>query len=353
MKRPMLWLRTACLCLVLGGQCAPPLELEDPEDSDQPPPPIVGQPGAPPPGGQEPPDPGSPPPDPPYDPVPPPAPPPDPAPPPTGDCDPGVDLNGYWIDHGSVDRQVQVTHIGSTVFATYVDEPFVCDHRDDAGTTSETSQSFSGTMSGCEITGTLTTCVFGMDEDDGENGDAEHPRHPNGITPAPFTAAVNFEGDRIEGTYTSIFGDERSFHFTRLDCRRKTALDYGLNGERDWTRTDEAESQILYQAPAAPGSPSLTVMAGVSGTVEAIFPFPDDGLALQVFVATPGGKSLAYNFYGENATPLVSVGDAVGPTSFIGNLEVQASTSSYTFRVVGFVAGTEERINPDCVEEPL
>ena len=83
-------------------------------------------------------------------------------PPGTDECT--VDLNGFWVDHASTDRYVEIRHAGGSVSAVYIDGPFVCEHRDEAGTTSQTDNDLSGTLAGCVLTGTVTTCTFGCPE---------------------------------------------------------------------------------------------------------------------------------------------------------------------------------------------
>ena len=130
----------------------------------------------------------------------------DPGSDPTGTDECTVDLNGFWVDHASTDRYVEIRHAGGSVSAVYIDGPFVCEHRDEAGTTSQTDKDLSGTLAACVLTGTVTTCTFGCPEPctDGTTDnpcpdDSQEGNCTNGVTDTPFTATVAPTGDRIEG----------------------------------------------------------------------------------------------------------------------------------------------------------
>jgi len=120
-----------------------------------------------------------------------------------------VDLNGRWIDHGTEDREVTITQAGGNVSTVYV-EPYVCDHRDGQGTTSETSDDFVGTLDGMVVTGTIKVCSFGC-----EAGDPSCP--PNGITDAAVMLTANPGMDLLDGFWLDRDGNERSASFTRLE----------------------------------------------------------------------------------------------------------------------------------------
>ncbi|RIK65793.1 MAG: hypothetical protein DCC65_11700 [Planctomycetota bacterium] len=120
-------------------------------------------------------------------------------------------LNGKWLDNG---RLVCILHSGSSVEATYV-EPYICDHQDGAGTTSQTSFNFSAQMTGNQLAGTTTTCVYGFDEGSGVM---------NGITESDMTLVVSDDGKTLSGTwYHSIDDIYVDFSLTREtvgNCRR-------------------------------------------------------------------------------------------------------------------------------------
>lgn len=262
------------------------------------------------------------------------------------DCaDVSFDLNGYWLDHGSIDRQVLISHEGSTVFAQFVDEPYVCDHRDGTGATSETSQDLSATLSGCTLTGEITTCRYGC------TGDSD-PSCTNGITPAAFTGTVDVLGDHIEGTwFNEVDGTEVPVSFDRLSCRRKTPDEYGLPSDLEWSREgDENAGNILYRSYTDIGE-LLNVNAGVTGTVVAVYP-AEGGEPMQIQVDLPNGNKLVYGVYGDESTAFVDVGDAVEPYTLIATLDIETSSGSYALQLTGVVTGTTEFVNPDCIEEP-
>jgi hypothetical protein len=68
-----------------------------------------------------------------------------------------IDLNGKWDDNG---RAVCITQTGTSVSARYL-EPYVCDHRDGTGQTSETDFDFDATLADRTLTGQTTVCKFG------------------------------------------------------------------------------------------------------------------------------------------------------------------------------------------------
>lgn len=251
------------------------------------------------------------------------------------------DLSGYWIDHAATDRQVLITHEGATVFAQYVDDPYVCEHGDEEGTTSETTVDFEGTLSGCLLTGEINTCVFGCQPEDDCT---------NGITPAPFRAAVATTGDHISGCWESIFGDFVDLSFDRLPCRQKTPDEYGLPEDIEWTRTDdEAQGAATYTGTETTDRTGFFVMPGVSGTVRNIL-IVDESL-VQVVVTVANGNIIAFDLYGNPALmPSVEEGDQVTPSTELGLVSV-LEDGTYRVTVIGETEGGE-RSRPDCVEEP-
>lgn len=110
-------------------------------------------------------------------------------------------LNGRWIDSG---RAVCIQHTGSAVFATYI-EPFVCDHADGTGATSQTQKDFEGQLVGDTITGMTAACRHGFSEP----GD-------NGIIDTTMILVVSPDGKTLSGTwFNSDLNEDIPFSVTR------------------------------------------------------------------------------------------------------------------------------------------
>jgi hypothetical protein len=123
-----------------------------------------------------------------------------PSPSPSGEA---VDLTGLWDDNG---RQVLISQSGSSVTATYV-EPYVCDHQDGTGQTSETDIDFTATLDGRTLRGEINTCSFG----------SENPLGV-GIKPAPFTVTLSDDSRELTGTwYSELDETDVPLTITRLD----------------------------------------------------------------------------------------------------------------------------------------
>jgi len=97
-----------------------------------------------------------------------------------------IDLNGKWDDNG---RAVCITQTGTSVSARYL-EPYVCDHRDGTGQTSETDFDFDATLADRTLTGQTTVCKFGAGNPAGV-----------GLGQADMTLTVSADGNTLSGTY--------------------------------------------------------------------------------------------------------------------------------------------------------
>ena len=106
-----------------------------------------------------------------------------------------VDLSGEWKD--SSGKSVLIAHFpqNGKITSTFL-EPFICPHRDGQGTTSETTEDFSGTVTGCEIQGEISVCGFGCRPED-ESCTLSH----NGIRKTDFRATIDPGGMLIEGDW--------------------------------------------------------------------------------------------------------------------------------------------------------
>lgn len=123
-------------------------------------------------------------------------------------------LNGPWEDSG---REALIMQTGSQVTALYKN-PFVCDHADGTGQTSETDLDFNATLAGDTLTGETSVCFHGFSDPS-----------KNGIRIANFTATVNADDTQIDGTwYNESTDSDVPFSATRLGCLEKTADDFGL-----------------------------------------------------------------------------------------------------------------------------
>ncbi|MFO0840652.1 MAG: thrombospondin type 3 repeat-containing protein [Phycisphaerae bacterium] len=97
-----------------------------------------------------------------------------------------INLNGKWLDNG---RLVCITHAGASVQARYV-VPYICDHRDGTGQSSETDFDFDATISARTLTGETTVCNFGAGNPLGV-----------GISRASMTLTVSPDGATLSGTF--------------------------------------------------------------------------------------------------------------------------------------------------------
>ena len=89
------------------------------------------------------------------------------------------DLNGPWEDNG---KEIRLTQSGNSVTALYV-EPYVCDHNDGTGQTSQTDLDFNATLNGNTLTGETSVCTWGQGNPLGV-----------GIRPARITLTVSADG---------------------------------------------------------------------------------------------------------------------------------------------------------------
>lgn len=97
-----------------------------------------------------------------------------------------IDLNGKWDDSG---RAVCITQTGTSVSARYI-EPYICDHRDGTGQTSQTDFDFDATLAGRTLTGQTTVCNFGAGNPLGV-----------GLGQTDMTLDVSADGNTLSGTY--------------------------------------------------------------------------------------------------------------------------------------------------------
>jgi hypothetical protein len=97
-----------------------------------------------------------------------------------------IDLNGKWDDNG---RAVCITQSGASVSARFL-EPYICDHRDGTGQTSQTDVDFDATLAGARLTGQTTVCNFGAGNPLGV-----------GVDQADMVLDVSADRNTLSGTY--------------------------------------------------------------------------------------------------------------------------------------------------------
>lgn len=97
-----------------------------------------------------------------------------------------INLNGKWNDNG---RLVCLAQSGTSVTGTYL-EPYICDHRDGTGQTSQTDFDFSGVLADRALTGEITVCSFGKGNPLGV-----------GLQRAQLMLLVSADGNTLSGTF--------------------------------------------------------------------------------------------------------------------------------------------------------
>lgn len=97
-----------------------------------------------------------------------------------------INLNGKWDDNGHL---VCITQSGAAVSARYL-EPYICDHRDGTGETSQTDFDFDATLSDRTLTGETTVCNFGAGNPLGV-----------GLDRAPLTLTLSADGQELSGSF--------------------------------------------------------------------------------------------------------------------------------------------------------
>ena len=102
----------------------------------------------------------------------------------------GHDLTGLWDDSG---REIEITQDGDKVTANYV-EPYVCDHRDGTGDTSETHLDFEATLDGDELVGETNVCNWGEGNELGV-----------GLALAPVAFTLSEDGQVLTGSWYSKY----------------------------------------------------------------------------------------------------------------------------------------------------
>ena len=68
-----------------------------------------------------------------------------------------LNLCGQWLDNG---RKVQISHTGSSIEARFL-EPPICDFQNEAGTKRPREVDFTGGLSGNQLVGRASVCMFG------------------------------------------------------------------------------------------------------------------------------------------------------------------------------------------------
>ena len=94
-----------------------------------------------------------------------------------------------WDDNG---HQVQLSHQGSSVTATYV-KPYVCDHRDGTGQKSDTTMDFTATLDCDQLVGQTSLCRYGKG-------------NSPGITTTDMQLTVNEDGTQLSGSWKGAQG---------------------------------------------------------------------------------------------------------------------------------------------------
>ncbi len=70
-----------------------------------------------------------------------------------------------------------------------------------------------------------------------------------------------------------------------------------------------------------------------------------------ILVLVSNGNRIEYELLGSMSVALVSVGDMVAPDTEIGRLfELESQPDVFTLKLSAFKSGTDEPLNPDCVE---
>jgi hypothetical protein len=265
----------------------------------------------------------------------------------TGSC---ADLAGFWVEQGgSVPRYAFLSHVGNTLVSTFL-QPAICDHRDGTGATSQTTDDFSATLSGCQFSGSLSVCQFGCTD-----------QCTNGWTASDtLTGEASADGQKITATWMDMNGNVNDFTLFRLLCQPKLPGDYGLpdSGTNQWTR-NAAQSNTpddggigggVFYAPqqSGPLAADVTVTAGVTeGVVDTVTQFSDGGLNI-VIRHEVTGDTISFQF--TSAQPLISEGQVISSAS-TPIAQIAAGTQSSSFTVFGKNADGSPN-SPDCFDAP-
>lgn len=259
-----------------------------------------------------------------------------------------VDLTGLWLDGSKVELVLfNFVQDGNAVASTRV-EPSTCDHRDGQGTTSQTRADFVGDLlNDCGLEGRITVCRFGIADDPGLNGHV-------GLD---FTATLNASHDRLESRIVDPVTQGTLFVvWERLGCDLRPPEDFLLPGSEviEFTaRFNLSRGEITYVGEAQLQLDAVRrVAAGVTGAVATVRrDSPDAPVVVSVIVGN--GNRIEYSLFGPAAVASVASGDAVNPSTEIGNIGRIAGGPPDTFKLMlqAFEAMTDDPVNPHCVEQ--
>ncbi|MFQ5412647.1 MAG: hypothetical protein ACE5EC_10120, partial [Phycisphaerae bacterium] len=256
-------------------------------------------------------------------------------------CPPGgviVDLNGFWRDGGKSGLVLFNFVQDGIVITSTREKPAVCDHQDGLETMTEFTEDFVGQIDGCDISGQITACQFGL-RDPSRIG-------LNGVIKATLEAEISHDQQRIMGSFTNpATGRSGTAVWERLDCRPKVPGDYLLPGNeviKFETEHDLDMGIITYQGDSNSGIEILRrVVAGVSGAVATLSPATAD-TPIVIGVIVGNGNRLEYSLFGQAAIARVSPGDAVTPDTEIGTIaEPAGQPDHFMLRLQAFEAMTD------------
>ncbi len=260
-----------------------------------------------------------------------------------GSC---ADLAGFWAEEGgSVQRYVFLSHVGRALTSTFL-QPAICDHRDGQGTTSETTDDFSATVSDCQISGSLSVCQFGCTD-----------QCTNGWTTSDtLTGEASADGQKITATWMDASGSVNDLTLFRLPCQPKLPGEYGLpdSGTERWIRDAGIPDDggvgygVFYTPEQAGATPADITVSGVAeGVVDSVIPASNGSLHV-IIRHEVTGDTLEFAF--SDAQPLVTEGQVIsGPSTPIA--QIAAGTEFPGFTVFGANAdGTPN--SPDCFDAP-
>lgn len=116
---------------------------------------------------------------------------------------PTPDLNGWWTDYGTNTYHVTIRQTGAGVVATY-DDPYICDPRD-GGAVQSTTDDFTATLGGNQLSGQITVCSWGKGNKQG-----------TGLRKADMKLTVSDDGNTLKGTFhNSVDNTENTLVFRR------------------------------------------------------------------------------------------------------------------------------------------
>lgn len=264
-----------------------------------------------------------------------------------GDGGKVVDLTDSWRDADKSGLVLfSIVQDGVIVTSTRL-APFVCDHRDGQGTTSQSMEDFTGVINGCGITGQITACRFGQQTAN------------TGIITAELDATLNSTQDRIEGTFSDpVTGRSGTAAWERLGCKPKMPDEYLLPGTEIIafiTEHNLALGMITYNGQAPLGIEiTRRIVAGVSGAVATVTPgSATDPIVIGAIVGN--SNRIEHSLFGAFATEMVSPGTAINPSTVIGTIGEETGPSGepdfFRLQLRAFEVGTDAPINPDCVEQ--